>query len=181
MSDFETVGSRQVYEGVMSNVRIDTVRAPDGAEFEREIAEHIDAVAIVPLTPDDDVLLVEQYRHPFRTSLLEIPAGVCDVPGESAERTAARELAEETSHAADAYERLTTIRNSAGWSDESTTIFLARGARPAGAPDGFEAEHEEASMTVARMPLDEAVAAVRRGEITDAKTVVGLLLADGRA
>lgn len=181
MSGFETVGSRQVYEGVMTSVRIDTVRAPDGVEFEREIAEHIDAVAVVALTPQGEVLLLEQYRHPFGTALLEIPAGVCDVPGEPPERTAARELAEETGHAADDYEPLGTIRNSAGWSDESTTIFLARGARPTSAPDGFVAEHEEASMTLLRTPLADAVAAVRRGEVTDAKTVAGLLLADGRA
>lgn len=180
MSGFETVGSRRVYEGVLSSVRVDTVRASDGVEFEREVIEHIDAVAIVPLTPEGEVLLLEQYRHPFGRRLLEIPAGVRDVPGEPLERTAARELAEETAHTAEALAPLTTIQNSAGWTDESTHIYLATGARESAAPDGFVAEHEEAWMTLVRVPLDEAVARVRRGQITDAKTVVGLLLADGR-
>lgn len=180
-SGFETTRSRRLYEGVLSNVRVDTLRGPDGTEFEREVVEHIDAVAVVPVTAEGDVVLLEQYRHPLRRSLLEIPAGICDVPGEQPAATAARELAEETALAADAFIDLTLIHNSAGWSDESTRIFLATGARPAERPDGFSLVEEEAAMRSVRMPLSDAVAAVARGEISDAKTVVGLLLASGRA
>jgi 8-oxo-dGDP phosphatase len=174
---FEVAGSRSVYEGVLSNVRIDTLRAPDGDEFPREIVEHLDAVAVVALTPDGEVVLVEQYRHPVGRTLLELPAGMCDVDGEDPVETAVRELAEETSLVAYDYTLLTTMHNSAGWTDETTRIYLARGAHASERPDGFVLEHEEAAMEVVRIPLTEAVAAVRDGEISDAKTIVGLLLA----
>ena len=180
MSDFDVTETRRIYEGVLSNVRVDRLRGPDGSEFEREIVEHVDAVAVVPVTPNGDVVLLRQYRHPIGSWLVEIPAGICDVDGEDLAGTAARELAEETGLQATDLTELTTIETTAGWSDERNTIFLATGVSSADRPDGFVAEDEEAAMEIVSMPLDQAADAASDGRITDAKTAVGLLAAARR-
>ena len=173
---FETVEVREVYSG-RSTVRIETVRTPEGTEVEREVIEHRDAVAVVPVTDDGDVLLVRQYRQALRAYLVEIPAGVLDVDDEAPETAARRELLEEVEHDVADMRHLTTIANSAGWTNERTHIYLARGVRPARTPDGFTPAAEEADMEVVRIPLGDAVDSVRAGELSDAKTVVGLSLA----
>ncbi len=178
-SGFETIDSQDRYVG-FSTVRAETVRTPDGGEMEREIVIHNDAVAIVALTGDDEVLLLRHYRQPVREHLLEVPAGKLDVEGEDPREAAARELAEETGYHAQHLEHLVTFDNSAGWTDERTHVYLATGVHRGGAPDGFEAEHEEADMELVHLSFVEATAAARRGEIRDAKTLIGLLLAEGR-
>ncbi len=174
---FQTQESRTAYEG-FSTVRVDTVVTPDGSAVEREIVEHDDAVAIVPLTDAEEVLLLKQYRQPVQAYLLELPAGTMDVDGERPEQTAQRELQEEVHHRAERFEWLTTFHNSAGWSTERTHVFLGTGLSLAPPPDAFEAKAEEADMEVVTIPIDAALNLVRRGEITDAKTVIGLLLAE---
>lgn len=176
---FETVSSEIVYEG-WSTVRRDTVRTPDGEDVDREVVVHDDAVAVVPVLEDGSVVLLRQYRHPFGTSLLEVPAGKLDVDGEPPEAAAQRELAEEIRYRAGRLEPLITIANSVGWTNERTHLFLARDLEPVSPPAGFVAKAEEAAMEVVRLPLDAAVAAVRAGDVPDAKTVVGLLLAADR-
>lgn len=178
---FDVVGSRRPYEGQISDIRVDTLRTADGDEFEREVVEHIDAVAVVPLTADGEVVLVAQYRHAVGRWLWEIPAGVRDVDGEDPAETAARELAEEAAVEAVDYRLVATMHNSAGWTDETTSVYVATGARQTKRPDGFSPEHEEARIRVVAVPLAEAVSAVGDGRITDAKTIVGLLLAAGGA
>lgn len=173
---FETTASRTVYEG-RGRVRIDTVRMPGGDEAEREIVEMPDAVAIVPVTDDREVFLLKQYRQAVGTYVLEIPAGIIDAEDASPAAAGRRELIEEIGHDGE-LEPLTVFLNSAGWSTERTHVFLARSPRPAEIPDDFEVEHEEADMEVVRLPLVEAVALVGSGEISDSKTVIGLLLAD---
>ena len=176
---FETLDSRVVHDG-WSTVRVDRVRMPDGDEAEREVVEHMSAVAVVPLFADGHVALLRQYRHAVGRYLLEIPAGVLDVEGEPEPDAAQRELAEEMGLRAERLDHLVTFENSAGWCDERTHVFLGRDLVEAAAPEGFEAQHEEADMEVVRLPLDEAVDGITRGEVTDAKTVVGLLLAARR-
>lgn len=173
---FETLDSRVVHDG-WSTVRVDTIRMPDGDEADREVVDHVDAVAVVPLFEDGSVALLRQYRHPVGAYLLEIPAGILDVDGEPEADAARRELAEEVGLAAGRLDHLTTFHNSAGWSTERTHVYLGRDLSATERPDGFELEHEEADMEVVRIPLEDAVDGVARGEITDAKTVVGLLLA----
>jgi 8-oxo-dGTP pyrophosphatase MutT (NUDIX family) len=173
---FRTLDRQVVYDG-WSTVRVDQVRMPDGAQAEREVVEHMSAVAVVPVFDDGTVALLRQYRHPVGRYLLEIPAGVLDVDGEAEDDAAQRELAEEMGLRAGRLEHLTTFENSAGWSTERTHVYLGRDLAPTPLPDGFEPEHEEADMEVVRLPLDAAVDGVRRGEVTDAKTVIGLLLA----
>lgn len=176
---FETEHTELVYEG-FCRVRIDELRMPDGSRVAREVCEHMDAVALVPVTDDGDVLLVRQYRHPVGRYLLEIPAGLLDVEGEEVEAAGRRELVEETHHEAHSLSHLVTFENSAGWTTERTHVYLATDLAPTRPPEDFEPEDEEADMEVAPLPFDEAVTMARTGRLTDAKTVIGLLLAAGR-
>lgn len=176
MSAYEIESSEVAHEGLFSTIRVDRVRMPDGHVAEREVAEHIDAVAVVPLDDDDHVVCVRQYRHPVGEPLLEIPAGVLDVAEEAPEAAARRELLEEVGLEADELRPLVTFHNSAGWSDESTTVYVARGLREGGHLGDFRPEAEEAHMQVVRLPLAELVEMARSGRLTDAKTLVGLLL-----
>lgn len=173
---FETVSHETVYRGY-SIVHRDQVRMPDGATVDREYVEHDDAVAVVPVLPDGSVLLLKQYRHPVGRYVLELPAGKLDVEGEAAESAARRELVEEVDHEADELQHLVTFENSAGWTTERTSVYLARDVRPVDPPATFQPEAEEADMEIVRIPVADAVAMARAGELTDAKTVVGLLLA----
>ncbi len=174
---FETVEQREVYRG-FSNVRLDTIRTPDGATVEREVVEHDEAVAVVPMTEDGQVLLLRQYRQPVGRYLLEIPAGTLDVDGESVTEAARRELAEELHVEVQRLEPLTVFLNSAGWCTERTHVLLGHPTAPVPAPDGFVADAEEAHMEVVSFPLDLAIESVVDGTITDAKSVIGLLLAE---
>ncbi len=175
MSGFRTLASTHHYRG-FSSVRIDVLRG-DAGEFTREVVEHPDAVAIVALDADGRVALVRQYRHPLASTLLELPAGTLDVAGESPVDAAHRELAEEVHLAADHLIPLGGIWNSAGWSDERTSIFLALETHPVPVPEGFEAEDEEAEMAVEWRPLDDLARAALEGSLEDAKTIVGVLRA----
>lgn len=173
---FETIEERTVHDG-FSTVVVETVRTPDGATVEREIVRHDGAVAIVPVTSDGRILLLKQYRQPLRRHVLEIPAGTRDVPGETVEDVARRELLEETGHDADRFEPIGRFHNSVGWSTEETHLFLARDVHPAPAPDGFEPEAEEATMEIVPFAVADAIELARTGQLTDAKTVLGLLYA----
>lgn len=175
MGWYEALDSRVVHDG-WSTVRVDTVRMPDGETAEREIVEHMSAVAVVPVLGDGTVVMLRQYRHAVGQYLLEIPAGVLDVEGEGEADAAQRELAEEVGMRAGRLEHLTTFHNSAGWSTERTHVFVGLDLEEAPRPEDFDLEHEEADMEIVRLPLEDAVAAVAAGEITDAKTVVGLLM-----
>jgi 8-oxo-dGDP phosphatase len=173
---FEVITSRYVHRG-FSQVRVDVLTGPGGATFEREIVEHPDAVAMIAVDEAGRVLFVRQYRHAIGSPLLEIPAGTLDVVGEEPSAAAQRELIEEVGFRAQRLVPLGRMWNSAGWCDERTWLFLALELRPAVAPDGFIAEDEEASMSIERIGLSEALAMIADGRIDDAKTVVGLLRA----
>lgn len=175
-SGFAVAASEVTHRGVLTTMRVDTVHAPDGSIVQREIAERPNAVAMVPLTAAGEVILLHQYRHAVGRHELEIPAGLLDVEDEREDAAAQRELIEEIGMTAGNLRRLLCFHNSGGWSDEATTVFLATDLREADIDAEFVADAEEADMSVLRMPLEEAVAAIHRGEIRDAKTVIGLLL-----
>ena len=166
--------SEEVYKGVITSIRRDTLTRGGGKTFVRETAVAGDAVGIAALDDRGRILLIRQYRHPMGRPVWEIPAGRMDVDGEAPEETAQRELREETDTAADSMELLTVFLNSAGWTTERTYVYLAKGLRDV--PE-FERENEEADIEKRWIPLEEAVAMVRTGEIDDAKTVIGILLA----
>lgn len=173
---YEVEGSRMTFAGAISRVRVDRVRMPDGDVAEREIVEHPSAVAVVAVDDAGRVVLLRHYRHALGARILELPAGKLDIEGEEPVAAAARELAEEVGLEAAELTELVRFANSGGWTDEHTTVYLGTGLREV-TPEGFTAAGEETDLEVLRMPLDDAAAMARRGEIVDAKTLIGLLLA----
>jgi ADP-ribose pyrophosphatase len=170
---FRKVGERTVFEGSVISLGVGTFEAPDGHRFEREIVHHPGAVSVVPLTDDDEVILVRQYRAPLDRELLEIPAGKRDVADEPIELTAHRELVEEIGMRAGRLEPLVEFHNSVGFCDEQSFVFLATELEPTATDlQGIEEQH----MTIERVALDDVFALIAAGEITDAKTVIGLTL-----
>jgi len=175
--EFRVLDSEQVYEGRIISLRRDTVAMPGGGDSVREIVTHPGAAAVVAIDDQDRVVLVRQYRHPVRRHLWELPAGLRDEDGESPLRTAQRELAEEALLSAARWSLLATVHNSPGFSDEQVLIYLAEELTDVARPDGFVVEHEEADMTIERVPLAEAVQRVFDGDITNSSAVVGVLAA----
>jgi 8-oxo-dGDP phosphatase len=175
---FRIAAERAAWQGRRIAVGVVEVAGPDGGTHEREVLHHPGAVGVAPVHPDGTLTLVRQYRAAFDAELWEIPAGLRDVPGEPPEETAHRELAEEVGLAAERLEHLITFRNSPGFSDEAVVVFAATDLTEV--PDDRQGAEEE-HMLVARVPIAEALAMVDDGRITDAKTVVALLLLERRA
>lgn len=166
-----TLSSRRIFEGKVVSLRVDTVRTANGREATREVVEHRGAVAMVPLLPDGSVVLVRQFRQAAGEVLLEIPAGTLNV-GEEAEECARRELREEIGYEPGRLERMFSSYLAPGYSSEMLHVFLATELKRA---EGSTDEDETVEPEV--LPLEEAVAMIRTGEINDAKTICGLLLA----
>jgi 8-oxo-dGDP phosphatase len=175
--EYEVLDSEPLFDGHVISLRRDTVTMPGGGDSVREVVHHPGAVAVVALDAQDRVVLVRQYRHPVGRHLWELPAGLRDADGEPPLRTAKRELAEETQLAAARWSLLVSLFNSPGFSDELVHIYLAEELSDADRPDGFVVEHEEADMTVERVPLDEAVRRVFAGDIRNSSAVAGVLAA----
>lgn len=158
-----------VFSGNLVKLHRDRVRLPDGSEAVREYIRHPGAVAILALLEDGQVVLERQFRYPHGKVFIEIPAGKRD-PGEPGEVCARRELREETGYAAREWRRLGVVHNAIAYSDEGIELWLARGLEKG------EARLEAGEfLEVFTLPLAEALAMVRDGRITDAKTVAGLL------
>lgn len=172
---FDVVSSETVYDGKIVRVRVDQVRMPGGTVAARETVGHDRAVAIVALDDDQRVVLVAQYRHPIRRRLWELPAGLLDVEGELPLAAAQRELAEETGLRANRWQVLVDVVPSPGIMDEGVRIFLARGLTDIGRQGDIA--HEEADLTIERVPLAAAVDGVFRGDIVNGMAVSGLLAA----
>lgn len=166
------VSRRPIFRGRIVDLGIETARLPDGRTVELEVVRHPRAAAIVPLHHDGTVSLVHQYRHAAGGMIYEVPAGVLE-PGEPPEVCARRELAEEVQLRAERLDRLGAIHTTPGFTDEYIHLFLARDLAPA---DGTPEDDEY--IRVVRMPLAEALERVRRGAITDAKTMCALFLAE---
>lgn len=163
------------FAGAMFDVVTDRVEFPDGQLADRDYLRHVGAVGVVALDEAERVVLVRQYRHPVGRELWELPAGLADVAGESPLQVAVRELAEETDLRADRWDLLVDLHTSPGCSTERIRIYLARGLAPTGGT--YAREHEEATMTVTRIPLAAAVDMIFTGEITNASAVAGVLAA----
>ncbi len=166
--------SSRVYQGAVITVEVDTLSGADGTQFTREVAVVSDAVAVVAIDERGRILLIKQYRHPMKECIWELPAGKMDVEGEAPEQTALRELCEEADILAGCVKPLTTFVNSAGWATEKTHVFLASELEPVAE---FERQHEEVDIEKAWIPLQEAVTLAKDGTLTDAKTIIGILLA----
>jgi 8-oxo-dGTP pyrophosphatase MutT (NUDIX family) len=175
--EYRVLASETVYQGRVITLRRDTVAMPGGGDSEREVVAHPGAVAVVALDEQDRVVLVRQYRHPVGRHLWELPAGLRDEDGEPPLETAKRELAEEVQLSAGRWSLLTTTFATPGFCDEQVLVYLAEDLTEAARPDGFVVEHEEADMTVARVPLADAVQRVFDGDIRNASAAIGLLAA----
>ena len=176
--DHQVVSTETAYRGRIINVRKDEVSMPGDTTSQRDVVEHPGAVGVVALDEQGRVLLVNQYRHPVRRRLDELPAGLLDVDGEPALTTAQRELAEEAGYSADTWHVLVDALSSPGMTDEAVRVFLARDVREV---ERDVQEHEELDLTTQWLPLDEAVRRVLCGELENALAVIGLLAADHAA
>jgi 8-oxo-dGDP phosphatase len=165
------------YAGPIFTVFTDEVTMSDGRVAERDLVVNKGAVGVVAVDDVGRVVLINQYRHPVGRRLWEVPAGLRDVPGEDLVLAAARELGEETDLRAARYDLLVDLHLSPGFSTESIRLFLARDLSEVPAAERHARTDEEADIEIAWFDLDEAVAMVLRGEVTNAATVAGLLAA----
>jgi ADP-ribose pyrophosphatase len=161
--------SERVFEGNFLKVQRDKARLPSGHDTEREYIRHPGASVVVPILDDGRVVLERQFRYPLQRVMLEFPAGKID-PGEPPLHTAVRELTEETGYSADEWAYAGAIHNAAAYSDEVIHLYFARGLREGEA----SLDHGE-HLDVVLMTEDELDALAARGELTDAKTLIGLL------
>ena len=173
-SDFteKKISSRAAYRGRLLKVNEDEVSLPDGSTASREYVLHPGAAIILPLFNDGSVLLERQFRYPLGQHFYELPAGKLE-PDEAPLETAKRELLEETGYVAAEWRELGRLHPCIGYSDEQIDFFLARrlefkGARP----------DEGEFLETLRVPVPESVDWIRRGRITDAKTILGLFWAE---
>ena len=174
---FVTTALDVVHSWAMFRLLRRTISGPQGDVFVRTYVSTPGAVGVIALTPDNQIVLVSQYRSSFDDLVLEIPAGMRDVVGEDPARTAWRELAEETGYVPATVEFLGFCLSSPGVTDSVVELFIARDVVVGeSAPEG----PEELEMTVMLIPFAQALAMVDKGEITDSKSVVGILLAARR-
>lgn len=162
--------------GRVSTFVEDQLTAPGSDEvFARQYLLHPGAVAVVALDDRDRVAVVRQYRHPVGMQLVELPAGLLDLPGEPAVLAAQRELAEEAALRADRWQVLVDSVPSPGAVEESVRIFLATGLTPTGRPEGFVLEHEEAQMSSDFIGLAELTDAIFAGRVQNGHLIAGIL------
>lgn len=167
-----TLRREDKFAGRILTVHVDTVKLPDGKTAAREVADHPGGVAVLALDGDNNVLTVTQYRYPFGKTLLEIPAGKLDCPGEDPYKAGLRELKEETGAVPGRYESLGRILPSPGCYGEILHLYLARDLK-------MEEQRldEDEFLNVERIPFAEMVRRCLDGEIEDAKTVAAVLKA----
>ena len=172
------ISSEVLRQSRILEFRIDTVEAADGHRSTRDIAAHPGGVCVVAIDEQDRLLLVRQWRHAAGRALLEIPAGTLDrEPDGSIEDhagAAARELEEETGSRAGAWRYLGAFWTAPGFTSELMHLYLATDV--AAVHEGGLAPDEDERLELHPVEFEEAVAMVERGELPDAKTIVGVLL-----
>ncbi len=169
MAEEKTLSSQLIYDGHVVRLRVDTVQMPGGRESTREVVEHNEVVAIVAIDADDNVLLVNQFRHALGKELLEIPAGGVDGE-ETPEEAVHREMQEETGYLPNKIERLGGFYSSPGFCTEYFHLYLATDLTPS----RLYAEDTE-SIRLVRVPVAEIPGLITSGKLSDAKSIAGLL------
>jgi ADP-ribose pyrophosphatase len=169
----QIVESQELFRGRVFGVTVDTVREGD-ITYKREVVHHPGSAVIIPAFPDGTVALVRQYRHPAVRYLLEAPAGTLN-RGERPEEGAARELEEELGFVAGKLEKLSEFFVSPGFCEEKMWLYLATEMMPT-----TQRLEEDELLDVVRLPLQQALEMITDGEIEDAKTIIGLMLAAPR-
>lgn len=167
----QTIHSDEVFSGRLVKLRVDRVRLPDGRETTREVVVHRGAVAVVPVTDDGKVILVQQYRQAACEVLMEIPAGTLE-PGEDPADCAHREVQEEVGYRSNDLSLLFRSYLAPGYSTEMLHTFLARKLTK------VNAVHDaDEFIEVVEAPIDDALRFIETGQIKDAKTICGILMA----
>jgi 8-oxo-dGDP phosphatase len=169
--------SELIHRGAIWDVLAETVDLGQAGTVHRELLHHPGAVTVLALDAADRVLMIQQYRHPVRRELWELPAGLLDIAGENPLDAAKRELAEEADLKADRWDLLVDWFNSPGGSDEAVRLYLARDVHPVPDHELHERTDEELGMAIRWVPLDEARDAVLGGRIHNPGSVVGILAA----
>ena len=169
----KNVESRRVFDGIILHIDHLVNELPNGQLAQREVARHIGASAVVPVDAEGNVWLVRQFRACIDQVLLEIPAGKLDYKNEDRLEAARRELREETGLTARRWTHLVDIFTTPGFSDERISLYLAQDLEA-----GSSHPDDDEFLNVVRVPLAELVAAIQRGEVTDAKTICAVLMAD---
>ncbi len=163
------VSGHRAYDGAMLKLEVDTVRLPDGKLTKREWIRHPGAVVMIALPDRHTVLLERQYRYPLQRHFLELPAGKIDA-GEEPLQTAQRELREECGYEAGNWRHLATMHPCIGYSDEHIEFFVATDLRHVG-----RQLDEGEFLDVMTVSIADALARIGNGDITDIKTIAGLL------
>ena len=169
----EFIDSKKVFEGRVFSVTVDTVRESDRV-YTREVVHHAGSAVILPAYDDGTIALVRQYRHPAVKYLLELPAGTLN-HNERPEDGAARELEEELGVVAGKLEKLSEFFVSPGYAEEKMWLYLATDLR-----ETQQRLEDDELIEVVKLPIDRALQMISDGEIEDAKTIVGLMLAAPR-
>ena len=169
----QILSSEEIFRGRVFSVTVDTIREGDKT-YEREVVHHPGSAVIVPVFADGTIALVRQYRHPPVRYLLEVPAGKLD-QGEVPQEAAARELEEELGFVAGRLEKLSEFFVSPGFCEERMWVYLAT--------DLTETERrleDDEVIEVVRVPFSQALSMITTGEIEDAKSIIGVMLAAPR-
>lgn len=166
------ISSQEAYRGSLLRVNEDEVRLADGSHARREYVLHPGAALILPIFDDGSLLLERQFRYPVGSHFYELPAGKLE-PDEPPLETAMRELQEETGYVAAEWRELGRLHPCVGYSNEIIDFFLARKLE-------FKGTHldEGEFLETLRLPLADGLDWVRRGRISDAKTILGLFWAE---
>jgi ADP-ribose pyrophosphatase len=165
----KTISTKRIHEGSILNLRVDEVLLPNNKTSKREIIEHNGAVAMVAVNNENDVILVKQFRKAVEKVMIEIPAGKLELD-EDPDQCAVRELIEETGYKPNKITRMFDLSTSPGFCTEVIHMYIAEDLEEA-----YLDCDEDEFIEVVKMNIDEAVSMISRGEITDSKTIAGLL------
>jgi ADP-ribose pyrophosphatase len=172
MPDPERLSHERVFDGKVFDVDHDRVRMPNGREVTVDVIRHVSSAVLVPIPEPGHVILIRQYRYPVNRWLWELPAGSVD-EGETPEQAARRECHEEIGQVPDTIVRLGSMFPTPGYCDEEMFFFRVSGLTT---PEEAAELDEDEDIEVQVFTLKEAREMVRRGEISDMKTVIGLSL-----
>jgi ADP-ribose pyrophosphatase len=161
-----------VFDGSLLHVVRDTVTLPNSGTATREVIRHVGAVAIVPLTENNEVIIERQFRYPINEVITEIPAGKLDSKEEDRLHAAKRELKEETGITADEWMELGDYLPACAYTDERITLYIARGLH-----FGDQKLDEDEFLNIKKVPLETLIQEIMDGKICDGKTQAALLKA----
>lgn len=162
----ETISKETIYDGRIIKLEKHQVSLPDGQTSEREVVLHNGAVSVLAITPENEVLVVEQYRKAMEKTLIEIPAGKLEI-GEERESAALRELEEETGYVADKLELIGEVYGCPGFCNEKVNIYIAKDLK-----EGKVNLDEDEFLNLTKIPINQIHSLLSEHKIEDAKTMI---------